>query len=165
MVHLTLHLNRVVVLETYLQQAIAQGYTFSTLAAMPNEEDVYHLHQECRKAQPPLDTHQVPQDPAVWRRIWTARKELYFVLLSGSEGVGVCGLHETDATGVLECGFTGTLPAHKGRGLATALKAHAILKARLLGAERLTTNVREDNPAMLAINRRLGFVEHARPTD
>lgn len=54
-------------------------------------------------------------------------------------------------------GFTGTLRAHRGRGLATAAKRRALRAAAARGVTRVTTSNAEDNAAMRAINRRLGF--------
>jgi GNAT superfamily N-acetyltransferase len=54
-------------------------------------------------------------------------------------------------------GFTGTLPAYRGRGLATAAKRYALRVAAEKGVRQVTTSNAEENAAMRAINRRLGF--------
>lgn len=54
-------------------------------------------------------------------------------------------------------GFTGTRRAHRGLGLATAAKRFALQAAAARGVERVTTSNAEQNAAMRAINRRLGF--------
>jgi GNAT superfamily N-acetyltransferase len=54
-------------------------------------------------------------------------------------------------------GFTGTLPAYRGRGLATAAKRYALRAAAARGVTRVTTSNADENAAMRAINRRLGF--------
>jgi GNAT superfamily N-acetyltransferase len=54
-------------------------------------------------------------------------------------------------------GFTGTLREHRGRGLATAAKRCALRAAAARGVTRVTTSNAEENAAMRAINRRLGF--------
>jgi len=54
-------------------------------------------------------------------------------------------------------GFTGTVREHRGRGLATAAKGRALRAAAERGVTRVTTSNAEENAAMRAINRNLGF--------
>jgi RimJ/RimL family protein N-acetyltransferase/N-acetylglutamate synthase-like GNAT family acetyltransferase len=54
-------------------------------------------------------------------------------------------------------GFTGTVREHRGRGLATAAKRRALRTAAERGVTRVTTSNAEENAAMRAINRNLGF--------
>jgi RimJ/RimL family protein N-acetyltransferase/N-acetylglutamate synthase-like GNAT family acetyltransferase len=54
-------------------------------------------------------------------------------------------------------GFTGTVRAHRGRGLATAAKQRTLRTAAARGVTRVTTSIAEGNAAMRAINRKLGF--------
>ncbi|HEY6962965.1 MAG TPA: GNAT family N-acetyltransferase [Gaiellaceae bacterium] len=54
-------------------------------------------------------------------------------------------------------GFTGCVRAQRGRGLATAAKRAALRAAAARGVTRVTTSNAEENAAMRAINRRLGF--------
>ncbi len=52
---------------------------------------------------------------------------------------------------------TGTNPEYRGRGLATAAKRFALRALAAKGVSRITTSNAEENAAMRAINRRLGF--------
>ena len=52
---------------------------------------------------------------------------------------------------------TGTNPEYRGRGLATAAKRFALRALAAEGVTRITTSNAEENAAMRAINRRLGF--------
>ena len=52
---------------------------------------------------------------------------------------------------------TATLPEYRGRGLATAAKCRALQTAAAKGVTRITTSNAEENAAMRAINRKLGF--------
>lgn len=54
-------------------------------------------------------------------------------------------------------GFTGTRRDYRGRGLATAAKRFALHAAAERGVTRVTTSNAEENVAMRAINRNLGF--------
>jgi RimJ/RimL family protein N-acetyltransferase len=53
-------------------------------------------------------------------------------------------------------GLTATYREHRGRGLATRAKRHALAQAAARGITRVTTEVDGTNAAMQAVNRRLG---------
>jgi GNAT superfamily N-acetyltransferase len=52
---------------------------------------------------------------------------------------------------------TATHPSYRGRGLASAAKRHALRVAAAKGVTQITTSNAEENVAMRAINRKLGF--------
>jgi GNAT superfamily N-acetyltransferase len=56
-------------------------------------------------------------------------------------------------------GFTGTRRDYRGLGLATAAKCFALRAAAARGVTRVTTSNAEENAAMRAVNRKLGFVQ------
>jgi RimJ/RimL family protein N-acetyltransferase len=58
--------------------------------------------------------------------------------------------------------FTGTMRAHRGRGLGLAVKLASIDWAARNGIVQLATRNDETNAPMLAINRRLGYRPAAR---
>jgi RimJ/RimL family protein N-acetyltransferase len=49
-------------------------------------------------------------------------------------------------------------PDWRGRGIATALKALCLSEAKRRALGRMETENHDDNKAMLAVNRKLGFV-------
>ena len=64
-----------------------------------------------------------------------------------------------DERGLGESQFTFTLPAHRGRGLATLCKSALAASARERGLHTLVTGNDADNAAILAVNRKLGYRE------
>lgn len=56
-------------------------------------------------------------------------------------------------------GFTGTRREYRGNGLASAVKAAALSAAAARGVTRVTTSNAEQNAAMRAVNRKLGFTQ------
>ena len=54
--------------------------------------------------------------------------------------------------------LTGVLKAHRGHGLATALKVRTYERARAAGVKVMTTENHADNAPMLAINTKFGFI-------
>ena len=58
--------------------------------------------------------------------------------------------------------YTATLPDHRGRGLASAVKLASLRWAAENGVETVWTTNDETNAPMLAINRRLGYTPRAR---
>ena len=76
-------------------------------------------------------------------------------VVAGSEVVAFAFMKSAD--GRAQHGFTGCARAYRGRGLATAAKRAALRAAAAKGITRVTTSNAEENVAMRAINRRLGF--------
>jgi mycothiol synthase len=84
--------------------------------------------------------------------------EAVFLARTGDEYVAMSTLHHWPAEpDTLMVGFTGTLPAYRGRGLATELKRRAVEFARTRGYRYLRTFNDSDNPRIWAINQKLGF--------
>lgn len=54
-------------------------------------------------------------------------------------------------------GFTAVRREYRGQGLAQANKVLVTEAAQKAGAPHIRTNTDEDNPAMLAVNAKLGF--------
>jgi GNAT superfamily N-acetyltransferase len=81
----------------------------------------------------------------------------FFVALDGDEYVGVSmlELNLADPT-KLQTDLTGVIRSHRRKGIATALKVHALSKAQTTEAEYLDTDNEEKNP-MYTLNVKLGF--------
>jgi GNAT superfamily N-acetyltransferase len=83
--------------------------------------------------------------------------EGFFVALDGDEYVGVSMLEKNLADKTkLQTDLTGVVRSHRRRGIATALKVHALSKARTTEAEFVETDNEENNP-MYTLNVKLGF--------
>jgi len=70
--------------------------------------------------------------------------------------VGLSSLHLMDNPSQVTTNLTGILPAHRRRGLATALKHRSAMAAKARGATRIVTQNEEHNP-MLELNLAMGF--------
>jgi GNAT superfamily N-acetyltransferase len=83
--------------------------------------------------------------------------EGFFIALDGDEYVGVSmlELNLADPT-KLQTDLTGVVRSHRRKGIATALKVHALSKAQTTEAAYLDTDNEEKNP-MYTLNVRLGF--------
>ena len=83
--------------------------------------------------------------------------EGFFVALDGDEYVGVSMLELNLAEPTkLQTDLTGVVRSHRRKGIATALKVHALSKAQTTEAEYLDTDNEEKNP-MYTLNVKLGF--------
>lgn len=81
-----------------------------------------------------------------------------FVASKGSEYVGECILQKYEGEpNTLYHDTTGVLSAHRGKGIAMALKLQTVRFAKNQGYKRIVTWVEDSNPAMLSVNQKLGF--------
>ncbi len=71
--------------------------------------------------------------------------------------VGLVGLGFYEGGRRLHHEFTAVDPAHQGRGIALALKAWSVQKARSWGAQEVHTGNDATNAAIIGVNRRLGY--------
>jgi GNAT superfamily N-acetyltransferase len=80
--------------------------------------------------------------------------------LDGDAVVGICTTSISEAdTERAHTGFTGVVPAARGRGIAPALKVRQVEWCRAAGYVELETVNHADNAPMRAINQRMGFVD------
>jgi GNAT superfamily N-acetyltransferase len=83
--------------------------------------------------------------------------EAFFVALDQGQYVGVSYLvDEHEDRERLVTAYTGVIPSHRRRGIATALKLCSIRYAKASGAKTITTDADEGTP-IYQINRGLGF--------
>jgi GNAT superfamily N-acetyltransferase len=83
----------------------------------------------------------------------------YFMLaMDGERVVGLSTLEMSAQGDGANTGLTAVLREYRGRGIALALKLQTIAEAQRRGLVRMRTNNDPDNPPMLAINRKLGYV-------
>lgn len=80
-----------------------------------------------------------------------------FVALDGERAVALAFLTVDPERRVAYNQMTATLPSHRRRGLALAVKSAAARWAREQGFERIVTENDEENAGMLAVNERLGY--------
>jgi len=111
----------------------------------------------------PIHPHSAPP-PA-----WLAQQALglpeslpdaFFIMRDGMRYVGMSYLHsDVDDPGRLLQRITAIHAAYRGRGIALALKLKTIEYAQRHGFYEIHTAVESNNPSMLAINAKLGFVQ------
>ncbi|GAA3443210.1 GNAT family N-acetyltransferase [Planomonospora venezuelensis] len=147
------------------------------LKIVPYREDLEDAVREVRNAAFADHWGSVPQTPESWRASLvgtrTFRPESSFVAVDdsgGCAGVLLTQYYEADtqATGVREAWIQiiGTLREWRGRGVASALIAHALAEFRAQGYGSAGLGVDADNPTgALGIYTRAGFeIEHRHTT-
>lgn len=88
-----------------------------------------------------------------------ALPEACFIATHGDRFAGECVLYRSlDDKAELEHLVTGVDKEYRGRGVAVALKLRTIDFAQQNGFKRISTWVESNNPSMLAVNEKLGFV-------
>jgi GNAT superfamily N-acetyltransferase len=140
----------------YVQQLAARGVVITTLTAERHQNPAYlrELHELQNAVAPDWpDPERVPFTPVGFddfaRRLeheTQAHPDAFFIAKAGSNYIGYCGL---SALG------TAVHPAYRRQGVATALKVTAIADARRRGQATVFTCTA--NPAMVAINEKLGY--------
>lgn len=83
--------------------------------------------------------------------------DAFFIAKAGERYIGTSYLQRGDQPDALEGRFTGVEADYRGRGVAQALKLHAALYAQNEGYGRIVTWNESTNPAMVAVNRKLGW--------
>ena len=98
-----------------------------------------------------------------WLRDEATRPAGSFVALEDGEVVGYAGLlAHANGSAMAEHGLTVVRRDRRGRGIALALKRSQLAWASRSGVVQLVTWTQKGNETMQAINRGLGYVDHAR---
>lgn len=141
------------------------GIVIKTLQELSEEDPewkqkVYELEWECALDVPTTDplTKQ-PFEQFEKRTLGSPNllPDAWFVAVDGDRYVGLSVLWKNLATDtLLETGLTGVVRSHRRRGIATAMKVHAIQYAQAHGGATIETDNEENNP-MFQLNLQLGF--------
>jgi GNAT superfamily N-acetyltransferase len=139
-----------------VQHLAARGIAITTLVEEQQRNPAYahHLHELQNAVAPDWpDPERVPFTPAAFddfaRRLeheTHAQPDAFFIAQASSRYIGYCGL---SALG------TAVHPDYRNQGVATALKVTAIADAQQRGQATVFTCTA--NPAMVAINEKLGY--------
>jgi ribosomal protein S18 acetylase RimI-like enzyme len=76
-------------------------------------------------------------------------------MLAGGRRVGCCAFEKGKKS--LYISTTGILPKYQGMGFGQLMKAWEISYARYHGYQKIVTNTRKSNAAMIAVNKKFGF--------
>jgi GNAT superfamily N-acetyltransferase len=113
----------------------------------------------------PPDPERLRRSHASWREhvllAPALSPETHWVALDGRRPVGMTFLKRLDADAA-ENDYTGVASTYRGRGIAPALKLHAIAWAQEHGVRWFYTSSEVGNGRMIAINTRLGYRPGAR---
>lgn len=149
-------------------QGEVDGYSICSLGDAPateeSDREYYEVVDACDRDTPFMEYFGWP-DFESFRRMtmdprWFDRNGA-FVAKRGEKIVAVSTVNKGSGefNGQMYVDFTGVLPEHRGKGLATALKVRALEYAKSLGATMVRTENNIDNPPMRAVNKKLGFDE------
>jgi GNAT superfamily N-acetyltransferase len=140
-----------------------RGYRMATYGELDDpgkEEKLWELYEEIEHDMPGTVEHR-KADLAQWREKMGSparRMEEILLALAGDEFVGLTELiFPAGPEGRATIESTGTRKAHRGRGVATALKYVCVDRAKKVGVPAINTGNERNNEAILKINRRLGF--------
>lgn len=147
----------------YVTDARAQGYRLLTLAETDQAEGwrrLYELDMDCSRDEPGMAHAERPTFEQYTREIFDAigcDPAGIFIAEKAGAFVAVSGLQFPPGLDTAWVFFTGVRREHRGKGLAQALKLLAAEYAREKGRRYIGTGNHENNPAMLAINRKFGY--------
>ena len=149
------------------KQFQAQGISISTLSEERERdprfvEKLYELTTLLSQDDPARGPIEPPayyaREALMWLEMRYVLPEAYFIAKHGDVYVGVSDLNLLEAVpGGLTQGFTGVKREHRRQGLATLLKLCGIAYAQSHGYEIIQTFNKLEQPAIRALNEKLGF--------
>jgi GNAT superfamily N-acetyltransferase len=150
------------------ERARESGFVLTSLAELPQGDELDRAYYDAVHASdldtPFMDYFGWP-DFDDYKRMamnvqWFDRAGVFVALKDGViVGVSTVNKGSGEFNGEMFVEYTGVLREHRGKGLATALKVLAVGHAKSIGGTMLRTENNDANPAMRAVNTRLGFVE------
>ena len=152
-------------LRAAVEQSASSGVRILSIAALAAERsdwkhDLHRLYTAVEQDVPaPFPIQEVPfgdfEVLSLGRRLV---RDGFFVALDGDELVGLTEPQLVDEVPhAIDQNLTGVRADHRGRGIATALKARAAIWAVQAGYTSIRTQNAQSNVGMLAVNDRLGF--------
>lgn len=158
--------------EKLIEQLKGEGFEFTSMAALGNTEEMQRKLYELNNAAV-IDTQGAQGEPAwkdfedfqrsVCQAEWY-RPEGQLVVIDSATGIwaAMSAITRFEGQDFAYNLFTGVERAYRGRKLGQAVKVTALRYAReALGVHSVHTHHNTKNPPMLAIDRKLGYVELA----
>ena len=149
----------------YVEKAVREGITFTTLAEEQHRQDsLRKIHElvQLINADMPREAAFTPLSYEQWEALSLRNPRLlpegYVLAKHGSNYVGLSNVLRNDTEPqVLSQDDTGVRREYRGRGIATALKVKVIEYGKTNGYTRVETWNDSINAPMLAVNTKLGF--------
>ncbi|MER7001688.1 GNAT family N-acetyltransferase [Dactylosporangium sp. NPDC000555] len=151
--------------EPYLRRARESGIEFTTFAELGDTADhrgaLYELNKTCSADIPQRGAFHT-YDEYVAKRIEVPSFHPSAVVLAVRDGewIGMSATSLNPTEGYAFNEMTGVLAPYRGQGLSLALKLLGIRFVRSSGYRRVITLHHPLNASAIAMNRRLGFVDH-----
>ena len=142
-----------------------QGIVIKSYAELANDPErarkLYELDWIIDQDIPAPDDHTKPTFKHFEKHVLQSPNFLpegWFIAIDGDQFVGESALWKNMANAELNVGATGVLREYRRRGIALAMKLHAIEYAKAIGCPEMKTWNEQNNVGMLSINVALGFV-------
>ena len=154
--------------EPLLESTLRGGITISTLAELGNTEEnqrrLYALNAECSGDIPDRGTfHTWPEYRRLRIDVESFDPRGVIIGRRGHEWVGMASISAHPAKGFLFTEMTGVRRAERRRGLALTLKVRNTEFGAVRGLSNLRTVHHPGNVSIIALNRRLGYVDATWP--